>query len=173
MSNVEQYIQFAEAKGWKFYHFTDSRNVEGIRKFGLFATAELRARNLEVVTGGNQWSLDADRQKGMDAYVHLCFRRSHPMEYKARMDKRIEKSCFLSIKPAILRVSGALISLGVSNKADAEYGDAESFLEKMDWEVVYAKTDWKNREIRERLKMAEKCEILIPNNIPLEYIVGL
>ncbi len=85
----------------------------------------------------------------------------------------IEKSCFLSIKPAILRVSGALISLGVSNKADAEYGDAESFLEKMDWEVVYAKTDWKNPEIRERLKMAEKCEILIPNNIPLEYIVGL
>ncbi|WP_186002521.1 DarT ssDNA thymidine ADP-ribosyltransferase family protein, partial [Mycobacterium sp. KBS0706] len=65
-----------------FYHFTDTRNLPSISAHGLLSMQELRARGLTVsATGGNSWSLDADSQCGMDAYVHLCFFDSHPMEW--------------------------------------------------------------------------------------------
>lgn len=132
--------------------------------------SEIKQLGLSVVTGGNKWSLDADVSKGMDRYVHLCFMSQHPMEFRAKEERRIEVSRFLRIDPSVLRLSGVLISTNVSNKADAAYGPAESVIEEVDQEVIYTKTDWKNAAIKARLLAAKKCEILVPQSVPTEYI---
>jgi len=170
MSNVERFIEILESQKWHLYHFTDTRNIDNIRLHGLLATAEIRRKNLPVIFGGNQWSLDADIAKGMDRYVHLCFLRSHPMEYIAKQQGRIRESCFLKIKPAVLRTFGTLISKDVSNKAGANLGPIESMIENIDLEVIYTRADWRDENVKERLKAAKKSEALIPLSIPLNLI---
>src|SRR5205809_5283998 len=68
------------------YHFTDRRNLPLIRDLGgLYPLAELVRKGVDVpAPGGNEWSRDADGMRGMDQYVHLCFRSTHPMAFIAR-----------------------------------------------------------------------------------------
>jgi hypothetical protein len=173
VSNIESFISICQKHHWSFYHLTDVRNLTSIKEHGLLSTAALRARSIETVTGGNQWSLDADRSKGMDAFIHLCFFNEHPMEYLAKKDGRIKTSKFLLIDPAVLRTPNSLIAKDVSNKADASYGNAEEFIEQVDLKVIYTKTDWKDKAVQDRLRAARKSEILIPEHIPLNFIRNL
>lgn len=70
------------------FHFTDRRNLPMIRHLGgLYPYAEMRRRGLDIpAPGGNEWSHDANGLQGLDEYVHLCFRSTHPMEFTARAD---------------------------------------------------------------------------------------
>src|SRR5271155_2825028 len=101
------------------YHFTDRRNLPLIRELGgLYPLAKLKKKDVEVpAPGGNQWSHDADEMKGVDQYVHLCFRGNHPMEYLARQDGRIGDTIFLQIHPEVLQWEGVKFTHGVSNKS--------------------------------------------------------
>ena len=40
----------------------------------------------------------------------------------------------------------------------------------IDFTVLYTRTDWSDPAIQERLKAAEKCEVLVPELIPLSHI---
>jgi hypothetical protein len=110
--------------------------------------------------GGNEWSQDADANKGMDQYVHLCFRANHPMEYLARQDGQIKDSIFLEIHPDVLQIEGVMFSAGVSNKVGVEMIALVEAYKLIDFEVLDTRTNWKDAEIRRRLQRAEKCEIL-------------
>lgn len=130
-------------------------------------------QRVAIATGGNDWSLEADRRSGMDAYVHLCFFNDHPMEWLARQQGRIESSVFLKIAPEVLKTPGTLIVDTVSNRADADPKPADEMILKLDLKVIYTRTDWKDPAVQERLRTAKKYEILVPNNVPLKYITGL
>lgn len=174
MSDIEKLVEILLKKGRDFFHFTDTRNVASIRESGLLSTRlQQETRRAAVAPGGNDWSLDADRRSGMDAYVHLCFFSDHPMEYLAKKDGRIEKSVFLRISPEVLRTPGTLIVDAVSNRADAKPRPAEEMIGKLDLEVIYTRTNWKDPAVQERLKTAKKCEILVPDRIPVEFIRNL
>jgi hypothetical protein len=43
----------------------------------------------------------------------------------------------------------------------------------IDFEVLYARTTWTDPEIQQRLRAAEKYEILVPRAIPLDLIRNL
>lgn len=163
MSDVEKPIEILTKSKNCFYHFTDTRNLASIRESGLTSTRSQREQqNLAIAPGGNDWSLDADRRSGMDAYVHLCFFNDHPMEWIARQQGRISQSIFLKISPDVLRVPGALIVDTVSNRSDAVPRPAEDMIRVLDLKVIYTRTDWKDPAVQERLKTAKKYEILIP-----------
>ena len=87
------------------FHFTDRRNLPAIREHGgLFALAELKRREITIpAPGGNDWSHEEDVRRGLDEYVHLCFRWTHPMEYVARSEGRISDSVYLNVHPEVLR----------------------------------------------------------------------
>lgn len=157
------------------YHFTDRRNLLAIREHGgLYPMTKLRRKRIDVVApGGNQWSQDADGIKGMDAYVHLCFRNNHPMEYLARKEGRIGDTIFLQIHPDVLTWNGVLFTDDVANKAGVETHNIDEAREIIDFEVLYTRTNWSDPEIQARLKQAEKYEILVPKKIPLEMIRNL
>src|SRR6266849_1318077 len=140
------------------YHFTDRRNLPTIRKYGLYSFAKLKKKGIEIpAPGGNEWSKEADANRGMDRYVHLCFRANHPMEYLARMDGRIQDSIFLEIHPHVLQLEGVMFSPGVSNKAGVEIVPITEAHKLIDFEVLYTRTNWRDAEIKQRLQQAEKC----------------
>lgn len=158
-----------------FYHFTDRRNLVLIQELGgLLSLARLR--NLEIkipAPGGNDWSHEVDRQRGLDKYVHLCFRDNHPMEYAARQNGRIENSIFLKIHSEVLELKGVKFTPDVSNKSGVPIYSIDDAHKMIDWEVLYMRTDWNNPVIKERLRRAERCEILVPDEIPLALIRNL
>lgn len=157
------------------YHFTDTRNLVSIRALGaLYPLATLRQNNIAIpAPGGNEWSHDADEARGLHRYVHLCFRSNHPMEHVARQDGRLQDSLFLQVDPAVLSWPGVLFTPDVSNKAGVPaypIGQAQTMI---DMEVLYTRTDWSDPVIQQRLQSAEKCEILVPHPIPLNFIRNL
>jgi ssDNA thymidine ADP-ribosyltransferase, DarT len=170
MSDVSKIAKILLEKGWSFYHFTDIRNLPTIRLHGLLSMRALRERSIIVAPGGNDWSLDADRRSGMDDYVHLCFFKEHPMEYVAKKDGRIGDSRFLKIVPSVIEIPGVMITDKVANRSDAWPRPAEVMVGKLDLEVIYTRTDWKDAKIQERLRAARLCEILVPKSVPLELI---
>jgi hypothetical protein len=154
------------------YHFTDRRNLDLIRELGgLYPLAELRRKGISVpAPGGNEWSWDADEFKGFDEYVHLCFRATHPMEFRARAEGRIGDSIFLMVHADVLLGDGVLFTPDVANKSGVQAYPIQQAAEMIDYEVLYTRTDWRNAAIKQRLQQAEKCEVLVPRSIPLEMI---
>lgn len=123
--------------------------------------------------GGNDWSLDADQNVGMDGYIHLCFFNEHPMEFNAKKEMRIEKSIFLEINPEIIKVDGVKITLDVSNQSGITAEPAAEQLDKLDLEIIYKRTDWKVPENNARLQRAKRFELLIPKSVPVQFIGNL
>ncbi len=157
---------------WLF-HFTDTRNLPLIREMGgLWSTARLRENGVNNFhPGGNEHSLDADRMFGMDQYVHLCFKSNHPMEHLAREDGRIQKTQWLYIDdaPSVLKIDGVLYCPGVSNKSGMEPCTVQEAVDKIDYTALYEYLDWNVSENYQRRLSAEKCEILVPDHLPLKY----
>jgi hypothetical protein len=156
----------------RLYHFTDRRNLDSIRALGgLYPLSELVEKGVNIpAPGGNEWSRDADELKGMGRYVHLCFRSNHPMEYLARQDGRIGDSIFLEIHPSVMQFRGVVFTPDVSNKAGVEAIPMAQAAELIDFEVLYTRTDWSDPAVQQRLKQAEKYEVLVPCCIPLRLI---
>jgi hypothetical protein len=157
------------------YHFTDLRNLLSIReRGGLFSWRKLVEMGVAVAApGGNDWSRDADNYKGVDAYVHLCLRSNHPMEYRAREEGRIEQSVFLEIDPAVTEIEGVSFTEDVSNKRGVELFPIENAADLIDFEVLGPNMNYKDQGMLERLRQAEKCEILVPDFIPIRLIRNL
>jgi hypothetical protein len=149
---------------------TDRSNLVSLKKHGLLSARELRRRGIAARFGGNQWSIDRDLATGMDAYVHLCFKTGHPMEKAAVDGGAIEHLVHLKINPEIIKLPGLLVTDDVSNKVGVTSGPAADMLDKIDLEVLYTRMKWQG-EILERLKRAEKCEVLVPTEVLSKYVL--
>lgn len=95
------------------------------------------------------------------------------MEYLARQEGRIQDSIFLQVHPDVLKIGGVMYTPDVSNKSGVGMHALEEARAMIDFEVIYTRTDWKNAAIKARLDQAEKCEILVPDHIPIELIRNL
>jgi ssDNA thymidine ADP-ribosyltransferase, DarT len=158
------------------FHFTDRRNVPSIRSTeGLYSYAQLQRMGIEIpAPGGNEWSHEADAYKGMDRYVHLCLRPTHPMENAARVDGRIVSSIFLNVHTDVLQVDGVRFTAGVSNKADVESHSIDEAMGIIDFDMLYGGwKNWNDAEIQARLQRVERYEILVPECVPLRMILNL
>jgi len=91
--------------------------------------------------------------------------------YTARQSGQIKEAVYLPIRPDIIKVEGVMMTHDVSNKAGVEPASPGEILDKLDLEVLYRRADWKDEAIKERRKSALKSEILIPDIVPLEYIL--
>lgn len=157
-----------------FFHFTDTRNLPSIREHGLLSLRELGARGIPIpAPGGNPLSQEIDVSRGLDAYVHLSFTASHPMDYRAKMDGRIERSKYLQIDPAVAEIEGVVATLDVSNGRGVEPLPLRSALDGLDLEVLYTRMNWADPEVKKRLNAARRCELLIPGSVPREFIRNL
>lgn len=156
------------------YHFTDESNFDTIKKKGLLSKEKMRAEGWwPETTGGNQWSHDQDIARGIDPYVSLCFTCNHSMKYLAHQDGRLPNPRYLKISPDVLRIEGVRIAFGIANANTTEILSIKDAIKKLDIEVIYSRTEWSKPEIYQRLKAAEKFEVLIPNAVPRNLIKGV
>ena len=156
------------------WHFTDQSNIESIiKQGGLLSLDECEKRGVTIpAPGGNQWSHDADRLKGLHKYIHLSFVDEHPMLYAARQQGRISNPVWLKIETSVLDADDIRFSADVSNKADIAVLNAEEAKEQIDFDVLLTYMDWKDPEIQSRRRAAVKSEILIPNFISIDKILS-
>lgn len=157
------------------WHFTDRSNIESIKTFGgLLSLGELERLGVNIPRpGGNQWSHDADKVKGMHEYVHLAFLPDHPMLFRAKQEGRIPEPVWLKINPCVMFESSVRYCAGVSNRSDAIIIDSEEAKLQIDFDVLFKYMDWRDPEVQIRRQAALKSEILVPNFVPIEKIIGL
>ncbi len=155
------------------WHFTDRSNLKLIEEHeALLSLAEIDRRGIDVpVPGGNQWSHDVDRMRGLDQYVHLAFIDDHPMLFRAKQEERIADPIWLKIESSILLQEGARFCTEVSNKSGAVILQAEQAKEQIDFDVLFTYMDWRDPEIQARRQAAIKSEILVPSLVPIEKIL--
>lgn len=123
----------------------------------------------KIITGGNQWSLEADEMFGVDRYVHLCFRKNQATEYYARKEGRIDKTLWLAVDPSALKIEGVMFSYGVANASGAKICPILEAANDIDYEILTAPIDWNDEEMKARLRSVELCEVLVPDFLPLKY----
>lgn len=159
------------------YHFTDRKNLPSIKKKGLVSKKRMRAEGWwPVAPGGNKLSHDLDTHLGIDRYVSLCFTNGHPMLHQAKKKGRLKDSVYLKISPEIIKAAGTLISFGVANAANARHVPVPEAVREFDvkyLEVLYNWTNWSDPEVNRRLQTAQKFEILVPDIVPKDMIVGV
>jgi hypothetical protein len=94
------------------------------------------------------------------------------MCHVASKEGRIKTPRYLAISPDVLELEGIKIALDVANKSGVQILDLDTALESLDVQVLYTRTDWKQPAINERLRAAEKCELLVPECVPVKLIKG-
>lgn len=173
---IEELVLFIEKsmQHKTVYHFTDEANFPSIRSHGILSKELLRARGLwpPPATGGNELSWQLDRNRGIDHYVSLCLTRNHKMKYVATQAGRLPNPRYLAIRPEVLQIPDVKMAFGIANANDVEILPLSQAIDKLDIEVLYTRTDWRDPAINTRLQLAEKCEILIPNLVPVQMITG-
>ena len=157
------------------WHFTDESNLEKIKEAGgLLSYKDLQSKGIVIpCPGGNDWSHDADVYKGVDGYVHLAFKDQHPMLFRAVEHGTIKKPVWLKIKSDVLHLSGTRFTADVSNKSGIRILSSKEAEEAIDFEVLYTWTDWRNPDIKARLRAARKSEILVPDIVPWDFITEI
>lgn len=155
------------------YHFTPSSNLAKIRQHdGLLATKHLRNLGEEFCPGGDDDSLALDARCGMDAYVHLCFQRRHPMAHRVTERKPDANLLYLQIDRTILNQPEVLFSTGVGYASGVRTVTLQEACEQnlIDFPILYQWFDWRVPEINHRRQAAELCEVLVPDYVPMSFI---
>jgi hypothetical protein len=94
------------------------------------------------------------------------------MKFLAHQAGRLPNPRYLVIQPEVLEIPGTRIALGVANANDVEILPVADAIDRLDVEVLYTRTDWKDPAINLRLRAAEKFEVLIPDAVPRALITG-
>lgn len=154
------------------YHFTDTRNLQSIHEHGgLLPLAELRRQGIRIpAPGGSELSHRLDMERGLDEYVHLCFRPQHPMEYVARQDGRIAESVFLQVDAQVATWPDVRFASDIAYGKKAKIHAMDEAMQLIDFEVLYTYLDWQDGEVQNRLQRASRYELLVPHKIPIERI---
>jgi hypothetical protein len=170
---VEKFVEAMVKNKRRLFHFTDSRNIEGIGQHGLLPTAAHEIHGINAITGGDADSLGIDRHKGLDQFVRLSFCRNHPMSHTAKERGSIDKVRILTVDPSVLLRDGVRLADRVATANEAKIGDPDEMIPKMDLLATYQYLDWKIPGNYERRNAAEKWEALIPGTIIQKDIFGL
>jgi len=157
------------------WHFTDKSNLDSIQKHGgLFPLKVLNDKGIEIpVPGGNEWSQDADKHKGLDNYVHLCFVDNHPMLFLAVQEKRIQNPIWLKVDASVMLAPEVKFTSEVSNKSGVRLLNHSEAVSEIDFEILLPPfVEWRGKpDIHDRRNAAEKSEILIPDIVPIDEIL--
>lgn len=92
------------------FHFTDSRNIPSIRKYGLLSWKRLVNRNIVHWPASSDDSRKLDARSNLEDYIRLCIRREHPMATLALYEGRIKDYVWLEISDAVTQWTATIFS---------------------------------------------------------------
>lgn len=155
------------------WHFTDERNLKSIREHGLLSLKELARRNIPpVAPGGNDWSHKADVRANVDDYVHLSFKKDHPMLHFAKNEERIANHVWLEINLSVIDANTRYTN-DVANKANVVILENDTAKKSIDLDGLFTYLPFDVPGNKERKNSAAKSEVLVKTMIGIDKIKGL
>lgn len=166
----------------KLYHFTDISNVESILSNGglkSWWTAENTGVTI-AKPGGSEQSRKYDSEGGHEDYVRLAFTRYHPMMYSAIKDGRIQHPVILEIaKDSVDRDDTLFSDRNATTKRKghkAKIGSGVGGAKRVHYNLFihdYDKKYFQIKESREDDMSFYQAEVMIPHELPLNYILRI
>jgi hypothetical protein len=150
-------------------------NIPSILKHGILSHAEAaKLPHLSVALQAVQDKRDVKRVPGglaLHEYANVYFHARNPMMSRRRDEAH--RLCILRVSTDILNMSGAVIT---DQNAVSKYVrfSAPDILRYMDLDYIFARS-WKHpgNQIEEWRHSSAKCaEVLIPQRIPPEFLLG-
>lgn len=170
---LDEFIEYVKTSSRHscLYHFTDSANFPLIREHGLLSKALQTGMGVSCpFPGGDEASHVSDMARGIYNDVSLSLTNNHPMAYVCREAKRHLDQYYLTIDPEVLRMPGVRFVDGMANARATTIYPIEEAINILDIEVIYRQPPW-SEEVKARLKVARKYEILIPAGVPRRMIL--
>ncbi len=155
------------------YHFTAIGNLTWIAKYRcLLSKGMLEQEGIfdEIETGGNELSLNLDRELGNWDKVHLYFCPNTPMAYGKQGEAH---AVYILIKPDIALWQGVLFTdTNATRKREGGHQREQGVegLKLVDFETIRATIDGGPKPWDRTWHRNVQAEILVPDRIPLEYV---
>lgn len=161
----------------ELHYITPIVNVPSILRHGIVCNRN--AAQLGAASIANPSVQDIRAQKrvpgkeglSLHEYAPLYFNARNPMMYSR---KNIHQDiCVLRISKDVINIPGAVISDQNAASSPARFYPAPQGLEHIDREYVFAKYWTHESSIEQRRRKARICaEVLVPERVPPEFIVG-
>ena len=156
---------------YHFYHFTDERNLQSIRKCGgLFSWDYCNKHNINIPRpGGSETSWSLDYHLGLEDYVRLSLTDDHPMMHIAMNDGRISFPALLEINLDVAYIETTLFA----NKNAARINNSGNIGSGLiDLQQIHFNTvKYPNYfDINAEEKPFYQAEILVKTFVPMKYI---
>lgn len=170
---ADRYYEITQRK--YVYNIMPISNIESVMLNGLvcyhraelfpvhssIAMNEVQMRREQIIVCG----------KTLHDYANMYFSFRNPMMYKRRT--QAEELCILAIDNSVLDMVGCIVTDQNAASSMARFYDAVTGIEIIDFERVFA-DNWIHEDMYETTMHRKiKCaEILVPEKVPAEYIVG-
>lgn len=104
-------------------------------------------------------------------YANAYFDPRNPMMYKRQSEA--ETLCVLAISSEVLDFEGTIITDGNAASEYTRFFSPSDGIDRLDFVIIYDEWWNSNDPLEKAIKKRIKCaEILVPNSIPYNYIVG-
>ena len=168
--NYQRFKDYLETNNVSFFfHFTDIRNIESIKKNGgLYSWRYCEEHDIHIENaGGDETSKYLDTKHGLDDYVRLSFCTDHPMAWRLKQD-----GCtlvLLKIKVDVAWLQGTLFSdINAADNAH-HHGPSLDDLKRVDINAARMHYLPNTSEFFKK----HQAEVLVKTHVPLEYIVNI
>ena len=168
--DADNILQYLRDNGvYHFYHFTDSRNVEMIKKYGgLYSWGYSENHNIPVKDyGGDDQSRGLDARHGLQDYVRLSFCSDHPMAYRKYQEGH--SLVLLKIKIDVAALKNTLFSNTNAAANDHYHGLGFSALKRVNIRATQQNYVGRDNPIFHE----HQAECMVKTFIPKEYIINI
>jgi O-acetyl-ADP-ribose deacetylase (regulator of RNase III) len=153
------------------FYITHINNLPSILRYGILSHRQVEAQgipftpvyNPEIVANREQ-RLTPDRKSLWD-YANVYFQPRNPMLYKVMSETDKKDVVIVGVKPQVVDVKGAFISLGNAASSLSPLLDIKTGLQFINgeyWQII--SNDWWKTEDGTKRKIMAEC--LVPNGIP-------
>jgi hypothetical protein len=168
--------QTLEGNGIKIlYHFTPISNLKWIAQYGCLLSKEnLENKGIfpDIKTGGNELSLQLDRELGNWGKVHVYFCPHTPMAYGQQGQEHI---VYVLINPEVAAWENVLFTdTNATRKRDRHRrGQGVEGINLVDFKTIRATLDDGPKPWDRTWHRNVQAEVLVPDEIPLDYIKSI
>lgn len=159
----------------EFHSIMPIENIPSILKHGILShESASKLKHVSVALQEVQDSRDATQVPSglkLHQYANIYFHARNPMMSKRRGDA--DKLCVLQITPEILKISGTVITDQNAASRFVKFYHPNK-IRHLNLQRIFA-PNWKHPEnkIEEWRHSSAKCaEVLIPNQLPVSYLMG-
>lgn len=173
--NSEKYYNKTKRK--YLYNIVHINNISSIMEKGILCYNLVKNISHESIAMNEvqliRESIEVPNGLPLHQYANLYFTYHNPMLYKRKGEA--DSLCILAVSHRVLDIEGCVVSDQNAAKKYARFYEPTIGIEKIDFNKVFAQSWIYDNDLPSTwFHKAIKCaEVLVPNEIPYEYIVGV